>query len=85
MEFYANIRGMGCNAKLSVMLDDPVNGIGIGSMDIGLGDGTYNAVVQNVTGRHAVYLVAESRFEGWFKDMAKDRNLFELVSFVFVK
>jgi hypothetical protein len=85
MELVAEIRGTGCKSKVTVMLDDPQDGVNIGELFIGMDDGTYSAVVQNVTGRHAVYLVAEAEFGGWFKDMASGRNLFELVSFVFVK
>jgi hypothetical protein len=67
------------------MLDDAENGINIGSVDIGTDDGVYSGIVQSITGRHAVYFVAESVAGGWFKDMFSGRMLFELVSFMFAK
>jgi hypothetical protein len=85
MEFSAEVRGMGCKAKITVMLDDPQTGTNIGCINIGMNDGTYSTVLQSVTGRHSVYFVVEAIFGGWFKDMADGRNLFELVSFVFIK
>jgi hypothetical protein len=85
MEFSVEIKGTGCKSKLNVMLDDPREGINIGCLEVGMDSGTYSTVLQNVTGRHAVFFVVEDCFGGWFKEMFIDRNLFELVSFVFIK
>ena len=38
-----------------------------------------------VTGRHALYLIAENRTKGWTGQFFRDRRLFELQSFVFLK
>jgi hypothetical protein len=85
MEFHAEIIGTGCKSKITIMLDEPVNGLNIGSLEIGTDSGNYSAPVQNVTGRHAVYFVVEDCFGGWFKNMFDGRNLFEFISFVFIK
>ena len=41
--------------------------------------------VKAVTGRHSIFIIAESGYEGWFADSMKDRQLFMLDSFVFMK
>jgi hypothetical protein len=85
MEFHAEVLGTGCKSKITIMLDDPVSGLNIGSLEIGMDSGNYSAPMQNVTGRHAVYFVVEDCFGGWFKEMFNGRNLFEFISFVFIK
>ncbi|MCL2638387.1 MAG: family 43 glycosylhydrolase [Oscillospiraceae bacterium] len=87
MEFIADVKGTGCKSKITLMLDDPdlERGASLGTLEIGMNDGQYSAAVTSVTGRHAVYFVVEHCFGGWFKDMFDGRNLFELISFVFVK
>jgi hypothetical protein len=85
MEFFVNVRGAGCKSKIRIFIDNDENGIEIGQCEVGMDDGTYNTVVKNVTGTHAVFLVIEADFGGHFVDMFKGRHLFELVSFVFVK
>ncbi len=58
----------------------------LGECETGTDGGVYSMDVPNVTGRHAVYLKAESTApEGWAKDSFKNRCLFELVSIVFMK
>ncbi|MCL2698232.1 MAG: family 43 glycosylhydrolase [Oscillospiraceae bacterium] len=85
MEFLVDIKGTGCKAEINIILDDAQNGVNIGSVEIGMNDGQYSAAVTSVTGRHAVFFVIKDRFGGWFKEMFDGRNLFELISFVFVK
>lgn len=85
MKFIALVKGNGCKSKLKILLDDYENGEDIGTCEIGSDDGVYNAVVKNVTGRHAVYFVIDDSFGGWFTDMFKGRHLFEFESFVFIK
>ena len=53
--------------------------------EIGTGDGIVRAKVRPVTGRHALYLQAEHRVEGWMGQFFEGRRLFELESFVFLK
>lgn len=86
MEFYANIKGMGCNAKIRIFIDEYYScGVEIGCCEVGPDDGTIHTVVRNVTGRHAVFFVIEDCYGGPFADMFKGRQLFELISFVFCK
>lgn len=85
MNFNVNICGMGCKAKLRILIDNYENGEEIGSIDIGSDSGVFATAVKNITGRHAVYFVVQESFGGYFTDMFKGRHLFELVSFVFSK
>ena len=84
MEFAVKVNGAGCNAAIRIMLDGE-NGEEIGKCIIGASNGTYTAVVKNVTGRHSVFFKIEHNYTGWFVDWYKDRHLFELESFVFMK
>jgi hypothetical protein len=85
MEFSVSVKGAGCKSKIRIVLDDYQNGAEIGQCEIGMDDGIYNAIVQKVTGRHAVFFVIEASFGGYFVDMFKGRRLFDLGSFVFMK
>jgi len=86
MSVYANIKGTGCKARIRVLLDGFENGGDeIGVIEVGMDDGVYTAKVKPVTGRHAVYFAVEAAFGGDFKQMFDGRDLFGLVSFVFIK
>ncbi|MDE6745944.1 MAG: xylan 1,4-beta-xylosidase, partial [Oscillospiraceae bacterium] len=76
--------GCGCAGKISVRIDSE-NGEEIGVLPVGTDGGALTVPVKCVTGRHAVYLVAETDYSGWTSDYFKSRNLFELKSFVFMK
>ena len=79
------VKGMGMNSLLRARLDDPENGLEIGVCDIGIGDGIYRMKTKPITGRHALFLIAEQKTEGWMKRFFEGRRLFELESFVFMK
>lgn len=85
MEFSVRVAGCGCHAKIHILLDDYENGHEIGCCDVHMHDGEYTARVENVTGRHALYFKIEHDYEGWFKDCFLERNLFDMISFVFKK
>ncbi|SFR79980.1 family 43 glycosylhydrolase [Anaeromicropila populeti] len=85
MEFSASIIGSGCKSKLHIFIDHYENGEEIGCCNIGLDDNCITTTVRNVTGRHAVFFVVEDSFGGYFTEMFKGRQLFELISFVFSK
>lgn len=85
MEFSAKVRGCGCRAIMTVMIDGTDNGIVLGECEIGASDGIYNAILKSVNGVHSVYFGITDTFGGWFRDMAKNRHLFELEEFVFMK
>ncbi len=76
----------GCSGKLIIRLDSE-DGEEIGSCVIGAGDRIVKCPVKAVTGRHAVFMIAESAHEGWdwTKDYFVNRQLFDLEAFVFTK
>lgn len=84
MEFAVKVNGSGCSATIKILIDGE-DGAEIGECKIGSSSGTYTAIVKNVTGRHSVFFKIEHNYEGWFVDWYKDRHLFELESFVFMK
>ena len=84
MEFAAKVNGSGCNATIRILIDSE-DGEEIGKCIIGASSGTYTSVVKNVTGRHSVFFKIEHNYTGWFVDWYKERHLFELESFVFMK
>ena len=81
MEFAAKVRGMGCDCHMHIFSDDEE----IGVCDIGQDGGIVKTVVKAVTGRHAVYFRISTDYTGWTADYFKDRSLFELIEFVFMK
>ena len=95
MEFAAKVRGMGTDCRMNIYIDgvdtadrlESVSTIGkkIGSVQIGRDDSIVSAVIEAVTGRHAVYFTIETDYTGWTGDYFKGRSLFELESFVFMK
>ena len=83
MEFAARVNGLGCNCKLHILVDDTTE---IGVCEIGPDDGMVRTVVQNVTGRHALYFRVTTDYSDWSREFIKrDRWLFELRDFVFMK
>lgn len=79
-----NIRGCGCKGKITAFIDGP-DGDKIGSVDFGMNDAILTMPVKKLSGRHSLYLKAEAGYEGWAADMFKGRQLFELISFVFIR
>lgn len=90
MVFAAKVTGAGRPGKLHIMLDAPTEAAGgkeIGAVEIGLNDGTYRTRVENVTGRHAIYLRAEMAHapREWMNNLFKDRSICDIEEFVFLK
>lgn len=79
--FTANIRGMGADCHMHIYADDEEMGV----LDISHSDGEYSTYLKSITGRHAVYFRITTDYNGWTADHFKNRTLFELVSFVFMK
>ena len=75
----------GCSGRIHVYLDDPVDGEKIGTIEFGTGDHVAEGVMRMVTGRHAVYFVAEDAHTGWAKNSFTGRQLLDLEAFVFRK
>lgn len=84
MQLRLKVRGCGSKGKLHVRLDDE-NGEELGTVDFGEDSGVIGAKVKAVTGRHALYFVAESGYEGWFAKEMQNRQLLMLDGFVFMK
>lgn len=84
MQFMARIRGCGCKGRLKIKLDGE-DGVEIGKCEIGLDAKTCQTTVQNVIGKHAIFLIAEVAAEGWQLATFQQKSLFELESFVFMK
>jgi len=85
MEFHASVLAAGCNADIHVMSDGE-DGDELGICHVAPSGGACSAVVRNITGRHAIFLVIKDCIsDGWGKDMFRGRRLFDLVSFAFVK
>ena len=82
MEFTARVNGLGCNCKLHILVDENTE---IGVCEIGPDNGIVSTVVKNVTGRHALYFRVSTEYGGWTGDYFKNRSLFELKDFVFMK
>jgi hypothetical protein len=90
MEFAVKVVGAGMRGKLHVMIDAPTEEKGgkkIGEVTIDMSDGVYRGRVENVTGRHALYLVAElvKPQAEWMADFFQGRTLCEVEEFVFLK
>ena len=84
------LNGTGIRGCLHVWIDAPDEERGgkcIGKLETDLHDGEYTARVESVTGRHALYFVAE-RYkpkDDWMDDFFKDRTICEIEEFVFMK
>ena len=84
LTFAAKTRGLGVNCALEVRLDSP-EGEPLAAAAVGTGDGITRCKLPPVTGRHALYLTARHRVEGWMGAFFEGRRLFDLVSFMFLK
>ena len=84
MQVRLKIRGCGSKGKIHILLDGE-NGEELGTVDFGEDGGVIGGRIKAASGRHSVFLVAESGYEGWFADRMKGRQLFMLDSFVFMK
>ncbi|MDD6102893.1 MAG: family 43 glycosylhydrolase [Clostridiales bacterium] len=84
MEFAVKITGLGMKGIVEIRIDDR-NSEPIGICKTGTADGVYRTRVKCVTGYHAVYLTIKRDFGGWFVDMVKNRTVFDMESFIFIK
>lgn len=82
MELAVHTNGMGCDSILHVFIDDTE----IGQLKIGRDGGTVTSKVNIVTGRHSVFFKISTEYpDDWAGESFKQRCLFELKSFVFMK
>jgi hypothetical protein len=85
MEFSAKINGCGCDSVLHIYIDGE-DGEEIGSVKIGRDGGVITSPVKAVTGVHSVFFtVTTSYADDWTGEPFKNRCLFELCEFVFMK
>lgn len=84
MQIRLKLRGTGSRGRVHVRLDSE-DGEELGTVDFAEDSGTAGARIKAVTGHHAVFLVAESGYEGWFAGEMKGRQLFMLDGFVIMK
>ena len=84
MQIRLKLRGTGSRGRVHVRLDSE-DGEELGTIDFAEDSGTAGARIKAATGRHAVFLVAESGYEGWFAGEMKGRQLFMLDGFVIMK
>ena len=84
MQIRLKLRGTGSRGCVHVRLDSE-DGEELGTVDFAEDSGTAGARIKAATGRHAVFLVAESGYEGWFAGEMKGRQLFMLDGFVIMK
>lgn len=84
-ELAIKVFGCGMKCLLRIVADDYENGEEIGRVQIGASDAIVRTPVKALTGKRAIYFIPEITTEGWMKDFFKDRRLFEMSSFVFLK
>ena len=84
MQIRLKVRGIGSRGRIHIRLDSE-DGEELGTVDFGEDSGVIGGRIKAATGRHAVCLIAESGYEGWFADSMKGRQLLMLDSFVFMK
>lgn len=85
MRFMAKVMPRGCHGTLHVCIDGTEPENRIGSLEFQRDSSVITGNVSLVTGRHAVYLVAEDGYTTWAKGDFAGRQLFDLMSFVFMK
>lgn len=84
MEFTAKVNGFGCDCTLHILIDAE-NGEEIGQCSIGHDNTLLHTRVKSVSGRHALFFKVTTAYSGWTAEYFKDRTLFELKSFIFMK
>ncbi len=90
MKLAMKVHGTGCRGTYRVWIDAPNEEKGgkcIGGVNVDLGDGVYTGKVQAVTGRHALYFVAEREKprDEWMDGFFKERCIAEIEEYVFMK
>ncbi|RKI43469.1 xylan 1,4-beta-xylosidase [bacterium D16-51] len=81
--FAAKLLPRGCHGRIRICIDNETEEIG--SVEFFHNSAEARGKVKNVTGTHAVYLIAESGYTSWAKNSFQGRQLFDLISFVFCK
>jgi hypothetical protein len=85
LRFAAKIIPHGCSGKVHIYADEVSPEHEIGDADFERGSTLIFCKTKLLTGRHAIFLAVEDAYKSWAKDSFKDRQLFDLISFVFMK
>lgn len=81
--FMAQVSPRGCHGKIVICIDDEKTEIGFAEFQR---DSTVvRGKVKNITGRHAVYLIAKDGYTGWSACYFEGRQLIDLKAFQFCK
>lgn len=84
MKVFIKIYARGQTGIIRIKLDSE-DGMELGYGEITTDSGILQIRVPNVTGRHAIYFTFETGRKGWMKESFENRELCQLVSFVFCK
>lgn len=84
MELSLSVNGLGCDCSLHVFIDSE-DGEEIGVCVIGKDNGIVTTPVKSVTGVHSLFFKVTTDYNGWTGEFFKDRHLFELKAFTFLK
>ena len=84
MEIAFDIKGRGMKSKIEIYADGE-DGELLGSCEIDTAEGAYKARIKALSGRHSIFFKINHIYHGFFCDCFKDRELFDLKSFTFIK
>ena len=84
LTFAAKIIGSGCKAEIHIHLDAE-DGEELGVLLTDTHDGVYTVKTRSVTGRHSIFLVMQHAYHNWSERYFRERQLFDLEEFVFMK
>ncbi|MDE6030222.1 MAG: family 43 glycosylhydrolase [Oscillospiraceae bacterium] len=85
MELSLSVNGIGCDSVIHILIDGE-NGEEIGQIKIGRDSSVVTDRVKAVTGRHSVFFRVDTEYpRDWSGESFRNRCLFELRSFVFMK
>ena len=85
MEIELKVIPRGCSGNIHVFIDSYTDGEEICTASFDRSSTILHGTAKAVTGRHAIFLVAEAGYTGWAKESFNGRLLFDLVAFVFRK
>ncbi|MCR5624175.1 MAG: family 43 glycosylhydrolase [Lachnospiraceae bacterium] len=80
-----NIIPRGCYGKVQVFVDEVKDENLIGELDFNKESKVVKGKVKKLTGRHAIYMKVVNGYKNWCKDLFANRDMFDFLSFVFMK
>ncbi|MCR5203077.1 MAG: family 43 glycosylhydrolase [Lachnospiraceae bacterium] len=85
MKMELKLRPMGCSGKLNVYADEVKEDNKIGEVSFDRESSVVCGKVKKLTGRHGIFIEACGAYTTWAKYKFENRNLIELIAFVFKK